>query len=239
MRIHLAKLLRNGRAFWLAADAGSRDVSQTFDLKTIEPKFLLDLALEGSYTGIVLNPGIAEKYHHTYFKDVSLIVALNQGEWHLASVERALKLGAHGVLYDFGMIPAQCQFLASVVEKAHDYGLPVIAKMQPSLSTDGMAKSARFALELGVDVVVLPHHYDSKGFEWVAKSAGVVKIVVEAQGAPRDLARAAHEAMAAGAAGIVVGKQAWQHEQPFVFSKALRRIVLERIDVDEALKGNI
>ena len=74
MTANVDKLLRMGKALWLAYDYGLEHGPMDFNLRNVNPEYPLNLALEGQYTGIILHAGIAEKYYHEAYKDVPLIL---------------------------------------------------------------------------------------------------------------------------------------------------------------------
>ena len=166
MRISVGKLMTSKRSLILTYDQGMEHGPSAFDLNTVDPNKILDIALDGNYNGIVLHHGIAEKYYGAYYTHVPLIVKLN-GKSSLArinpisrmvcSVEHAAKLGAAAVGYTiYDGSPAEPEMFSEfqrIVESAHDYGMPVIAWMYPrgpdvpdESKTDILAYSARLAL---------------------------------------------------------------------------------------------
>ena len=42
--------------------------------------------------------------------------------------------------------------------------------------------------------------------------------------------------MKAGASGLAVGRNVWQHEKPLEITKALKKIIFDKKSVNEALK---
>src|SRR3989338_4331209 len=142
MRINIGKLLRKDRSLLLAYDQGLEHGPRDLNDKSVDPKYIFDIALEGMYDGIIVQHGIAEKYYNKYFRDIPLIVKLNGKtaltniaplSKQLCSVDRAIKLGAVGVGYTiYTGSPNEPEMFAEfskVVETAHDYGMPVIAWM--------------------------------------------------------------------------------------------------------------
>ncbi len=242
------RILSNGKALMLAYDHGFEHGPKDFNVKTIDPSFVFDVALEAGFTGIVVHAGIAEKYYNTFYRDVPLIVKLN-GHTRLGvkplissqvcSVERAIKLGADAVGYT--IYPGSheehemLEEAASVVEKAHDYGLPVILWSYPrgngveELNTDVIAYAARLGLELGADFVKLKYNHDREGFKWVLKSAGRAKVLVAGgeRVVDEEFLSFVKEALSIGVSGFVVGRNIFQNPRPFTIGKLLRALVIE------------
>lgn len=257
MRIFINKLLRNDKSLMLAYDQGLEHGPRDLDQRTVDPKFIFDIALEGMYEAIIVQHGIAEKYYQKYFKEVPLVVKLNGKtsmtniapiSRQLCSVERAIKLGAVAVGYTvFTGSPNEPEIFAEfskVVETAHDYGMPVIGWMYPrgpgidEKNVDVLAYSARVGLELGADMLKIKYNDNPEGFKWVVKCAGKVRVMV-AGGDRIDeqhFLQKSEEIMKTGVAGMAVGRNVWQHQYPMAISKALRKIVHHGATSQEAEK---
>lgn len=256
MSIEIHKILRSNRALLLSLDQGLEHGPTTFNEHTIDPEHLLDLALETQYTGVVLTPGLAQKYYRGAYKDVPLVVKLNgkSSLGHLdpdsrqfCSVEHAVKLGADAVgytIYDGSAAEArQFQEFGAVVEQAHSYGIPVIAWMYPrgagvhEHDTDTIAYAARIGLELGTDFVKVKYNGDPAGFEWVCKSAGRAHVLAADADFPdtRAVLQYARDVTQAGAAGLALGRTVWEHPRPFSLARALNGILFHDKSVEEVL----
>ena len=63
MKIKLSKILRQGKAMYLAYDQGlEHGPEQDFNDKNVDPLYVLDIARRGGFTGVVFQKGIVEKY---------------------------------------------------------------------------------------------------------------------------------------------------------------------------------
>jgi len=258
MKINTGKILKNGRSLLLAYDQGLEHGPKDLDLTSVDPKYIFDIALEGMYDGVIVQAGIAEKYYHSYYKDVPLIVKLNGKTSYMdespisrqnCSVERAAKLGAAAVGYTiYTGSPHEPEMFAEfskIVEQAHDYGMPVIAWMYPrgpkisnELDTDTLAYAARIGLELGADFIKIKYNNNPEAFKWVVKCAGRSKILVAGGNKmeEHEFLRKTDEILKTGVAGIAVGRNIWQHERPYAMTKAIRKMIHQNMGVDDALK---
>lgn len=256
--IKLDSILNKGRSMILACDQGFEHGPIDFNEKNIDMEYVMDIALEGKYNAVALQAGMAEKYYGLYYKDVPLLVKLNakvnlptSDPWSRqhTSVNHAVKIGASAVGYTLyhGSKFENEQFveLGRIVEQAHDYGIPAVVWNYPrgslvkdELGTEEIAYGARLAQELGADMIKLKYNGDKEGFKWVLKCAGRSKVVISG-GKHTDnhtFLHKLHEAIDAGANGVAVGRNAWQHEKPFAITRAMRDIVFNGTSVDEALK---
>lgn len=130
--------------------------------------------------------------------------------------------------------------LAHVVTEAHDYGIPVlgitaVGKELEKRDTRFLALASRVAAEMGADIVKT---YYCEDFEQVTSKCPVP--IVIAGGPKFDTIREAlditYNAMNQGAAGVDMGRNIWQSEQPLAMMKAIHSIVHEGFSVNEAVE---
>jgi len=239
----------------LAYDQGFEHGPTDFDDDNVDPEAICKISREaGVFTGIVFQSGIAEKYYPSASSGQALpplVLKLNgktsfhKGEepvsLQLCSIDRAKELGAKAVGYTIYVgSEHEEQMMAEftkIVEEAHHKDLPVVAWMYPrgkhvegkETSKDVVAYAARLALELGADFAKLPYTGDVESFEWVVKSAGKMKVVVQG-GSKKDegvLLDQVWEFMKAGATGMAVGRNIWQSDDPVGISKKIAEIVFK------------
>jgi class I fructose-bisphosphate aldolase len=177
--------LRNGSAFFLPYDQGLEHGPRDFfaNPQASDPAYVIKLAVAGSFNGIAIQIGLAEKFYWDYAGEVPLILKLN-GKTDIpsdaealsplhASVEDAVRLGADAVGYTLYVgSPAQETDFAQyrqVRADAHRFGMPLIVWAYPrgaAIAAKGGNNSfyavdyaARVASELGADVVKVnfPH----------------------------------------------------------------------------------
>ena len=258
VKIKLDKLLHKGKAMILACDQGFEHGPKDFNATNIDPEYIMDMSLEGHYTGLAIQAGMAEKYYGLHYKDVPLVVKLNAkvslpdaDPWSRqhTSVAYAAKIGAAAVGYTLyhGSKKENEQFveLGRIVEEAHSLGLPVIVWNYPrgsliknEMGTEEIAYGARIAMELGADMIKLKYNGDKEGFKWVLKCAGRAKVIISGGKRVDDkkFLQQLHDAVDLGAAGVAVGRNAWQHDKPYSMARAMHDIIFDGASVDEAMK---
>lgn len=258
-KTRMYRILTGNRALFLACDQGLEHGPSDFNLDNINPDYILGIAEKGGYNGMILHHGIAEKYYENYKEKVRLIVKLN-GKTGIAdvapyagqvcSVSRAVKLGADAVGYTIYVGSSREAEMFSefgkIVEQAHDYGMPVIAWMYPrgqfvknDTETSILAHSARVGLELGADIVKMKYNNDKPGYKWIVKAAGRCKVVIaggQKETAEKIVAQA-KEIIECGAIGMAIGRNVWQSDRPLELTKALKRVIIENMKVEDALKA--
>ena len=177
--------VRNGTALFLPYDQGLEHGPRDFFANPAagDPKYVIRLALEGGFNGVVLQVGLAEKFYWDFAGELPLVLKLN-GKTDIppdgvalspvqASVADAVRLGADAVGYTLYVgTPAQEQDFAQyrqVRADAERLGMPLIVWAYPrgsAIEGKGGKNSfyavdyaARVAAELGADLVKVnfPH----------------------------------------------------------------------------------
>lgn len=214
--------------------------------------------IDGGATAVVLHKGIARTGLRKYPGDIGLILHLSAStkmgpdpneKVLVATVEEALQLGADCVsvhvnvgaetesemLKDLGFISASCR-------KWH---VPLLAMMYPRgpdvkdpYSVELVKHVARLGAELGADIIKTNYTGSMDTFKQVTMGCPVPVIVAGGPKADSDeeVLQMAHDAISAGAAGISIGRNIFQHHDIKGMTKAMARIVLEDADVKEACK---
>lgn len=145
----------------------------------------------------------------------------------VGTVQEALELGADGVSLHFNLgsrtEAQQLRDFGAVSTACNDLSVPLVAMVYPRGPTiddpfrpDLVAHAARLAAELGADAAKVPYTGSAETFEPVVEGAGIPVIVA---GGPRrpdfdgflaDL----RGAVEAGAAGVSIGRNVFQHPEP-------------------------
>jgi class I fructose-bisphosphate aldolase len=169
----------NGSALFLPYDQGLEHGPRDFfeNPASADPAYIIKLAVEGGFNGVVLQIGNARKFYGDYAGKVPLILKLN-GKTEIppddeplsplnASVQDAVALGADAVGYTL-YVGSPRQFddfeqFRLVREDAERYGMPLIVWSYPrgsAIRQKGGRDSfyaidyaARVAAELGADMV--------------------------------------------------------------------------------------
>jgi class I fructose-bisphosphate aldolase len=248
--MNLDKITTKGKAIYLAYDHGIEHGPVDLKGKSIDPNYILDIAVKGGYNAIVLQKGIAEKYYKPYQKKIPLIVKLN-GKTRLVggepissqvcSVKEALELRASAVGYTIylgsGHEATMFEEFGQIEEQAHENNLVVIGWIYPrgkavkdDDSPEITAYAARAGLELGADIVKIKYCGSKECFAKAVKSAGRTKVVLS--GGPKvsdeKFLEVVKNIIDAGAIGIAVGRNVWQRENPLEITKKLKEIIFKR-----------
>jgi len=222
---------------FLACDQGMEHGPEDFNETNIDPNYIYEIAIKAGLNAVIFGRGIAEKYHPDYASKIPLIVKLNghtrfnkpdsYGR-QLCSVEEALMFGAAAVGYTIhigaGHEALQMQEFAGIVSAAHAHGLPAIAWVYPrgeeihnEKTPELCAYAARIGLELGADIVKVYNAGNVGALRWTGLSAGRTKVIISGGDhvTPEEYAEQCKQIMQAGLAGVAVGRNVWQAEDPY------------------------
>lgn len=247
-KIKLSKILKKGKALFLAYDQGLEHGPIDFNDENVDPNFIIDIAKKGRFNAVIFQKGVAEKYSKEIKRSkVPLIIKLNgktslvKGEpvsLQLCGVMEAVKLGAIAVGYTI-YIGSEHESLMmkefeGIEREAHSLGMPVILWAYPrgrgvenKSERELMAYAARVGLELGADIIKIKYDGSEEDLKWAVKSAGRTKVVV-AGGIKQDekkLLKQAEEIMHSGCIGMAIGRNIWQNKNPVELTKKVKRII--------------
>jgi 2-amino-4,5-dihydroxy-6-oxo-7-(phosphooxy)heptanoate synthase len=200
--------------------------------------------------GVVLHKGAVRRIRPSRFRDLSLVVQLNastgmsadpDAKYPVATVEEALRLGAHAVSVHVNAASrteaAQIAHLAAVAEACERWSVPLLAMMyvrgpavRDGRAPELVAHAVAVAAEMGADLVKTALPDDPA--ETARIIAGAAVPVLAAGGVPTPgpeavLGRMA-AAMRAGAAGVAVGRLVFTADDPAAMVRRLAAVVHDR-----------
>ncbi len=211
----------------------------------------------GGANAVVLHKGIVRAGHRGYGKDIGLIIHLSgstslgpdpNSKVPVATVEEAISLGADAVSVHVNVgaanEPEQLQALGDTAEICAAWSMPLFAMMYPRgpkiknpHDPVMIAHAARVGAELGADIIKTSYTGDINTFRKVVRGCPVPVVIAGGPkiATPRDVLKMAGEAIKAGAIGISIGRNIFQHRNPTAMTRALARIVHGRVSVDKAM----
>jgi predicted phospho-2-dehydro-3-deoxyheptonate aldolase len=211
--------------------------------------------LKGNADAILVHKGIAKRIDTG---KAGLIVMLSgmsnlspnlNAKVQVCSVQEAIRIGADAVSVHVN-VGAQdedkmLQNLGKVSEECDLFGLPLLAMMYPrgpkiqnENSPEVVAHAARIGAELGADIIKTNYTGAIETFKTVVESCPVPIVIA---GGPkcksnREILQTTFDSLKAGAAGLSIGRNIFQCENPTQIVKALSTIVHENSSVEQALK---
>jgi DhnA family fructose-bisphosphate aldolase class Ia len=172
----------------------------------------------------------------------------------MAGVEELLRLGADGVkmLLIFGRESAAAhadniERVAAMARACESWGVPLMVepvlwgRMVPETERAHprrVQSVARIAVELGADLLKVPHPSDPDSFRTLVEASPVPVLILGGPRAEteRELLDGVAAALAAGAHGVAFGRNVFQHRDPAAAVRALRALIHDGADVEDALK---
>jgi putative autoinducer-2 (AI-2) aldolase len=159
------------------------------------------------------------------------------------SVEDAIRLNVSAValsIYVGGKYEHQTlKNLASLISECERYGIPVLAvtAVGKEMARDAkyLSLSCRIAAELGAHMVKT---YYCEDFQKVVKTCPVPIVIAGGKKIPeKEALELAYNAVRDGAAGVDMGRNIFQSQNPVGMIKAVRAIVHENMSVEKACKA--
>lgn len=242
----------SGRALIVALDHGLLD-GPCPGLEN--PAETLVKLVAGGADAVLTSYGIARRFARE-LASLGLILRVDGGATSLGPagsppsllyrVEDALRLGADAIaLNGFpGAVHEQASLenIARAVGLAHPWGLPVLAEMVPGgfdsppewRTLDSIALAVRVAAEMGADFVKTPY---VAGFERVVDTCYVPVVILGGakRGDERAMLSDIKAAVDAGAAGVAIGRNIFQADDPAAMTAAVAAILHQGATVDEAV----
>ena len=216
----------------------------------------VDMVAEGGANAVVGHLGLPLHGHRGTGKDIGLILHLSAStslgpdpnhKVLVNTVQWSLKVGADAVsvhinvgaedeakmLEDLGRVAVECM----------EWGMPLLAMMYPrgpkiedEADVSVIKHAARVGAELGADIIKCPYTGSVETFREVVEGCPApVVIAGGSKMSDEETLRMIEGAMKAGGAGLSMGRNAFQHENPVKFVKAACAMVHEGMSAEEAL----
>jgi class I fructose-bisphosphate aldolase len=216
----------------------------------------IEQVVRGGANAIVEHKGMVGAGHRRSGKDVGLIIHLSAStslspypntKTLVCTVEEALRLGADAVsihvnigdemerqmLSDFGMVSS----------RAREWGIPLLAMIYPrgdkianEYDPDVLKHAARLGAELGADIVKISYSGSVDSFREVIAGCRVPVVIAggEKMESDRQILEVVRGAIDAGGAGVSIGRNIFQHQDPTRMVGAISMIVHEEATVEQA-----
>ena len=210
----------------------------------------LKQAIAGGANVLMLGRGVAKAAAQHFARDTSLALMLTASASQrpsgavvtpIGSVEEALRAGADAVVVYVALAgenePEMIRYTSDVAEACEKFGMPLIAEaeypnayqslegMATTLGVDYLMRNARLCAELGADIVKVNWSGDAKSFGDIIRATN--RPVVLAGGSrisDDELLKRMELAHEVGAIGCSVGRNIFQHENPYAMTLAICRV---------------
>ncbi|NQU82692.1 MAG: class I fructose-bisphosphate aldolase family protein [Parcubacteria group bacterium] len=217
----------------------------------------VDLVAMGGANAVIGHIGLALHGHRGYGRDIGLILHLSastslgpdpNNKVLVNSVESAIKMGADGISIHVNVgaenEASMLTDLGNVAQQCIEWGMPLLAMMyarghdiEDEKDVEAIKIAARVGAELGADIIKTVYTGTPESFAQVVEGCPV-PVVIAGGSKLGDLEtlKMVQGAMEAGANGLSIGRNAFQHEHPDRLVKAACAIVHEGITAEEAMK---
>lgn len=249
--VRMNRILESGKAVIVPMDHG---VSEGPIQGLISMDRSISMVEKGGSSAVLLHKGLIKSIKRPLncgmimHMSAGTKYALDKNEKVLVTcVDHAVRLGADAVSIHVNIggsesEPDMIRDLGLISDECDCMGMPllVMAYSRGKNTTSSpieVAHAARVGGELGADIVKCPYTGDIRSMELVTESCPVPVVIA---GGPKcdsdaDVLKMVEDAMAAGAIGISLGRNIFQHPRPDLMTAAIRAIIVEGYTVDEAL----
>jgi class I fructose-bisphosphate aldolase len=255
-----SSLTRDGRTIVLAHDHGLEHGPEGFSEvpERLDPETIFDLATHDAVGCLAVQKGLAETYLPSY-PEVDVLLKCNgtsnlwSGEPYspqTCSVDYAADLGAAAIGYTVypgsNREPEMMEEFRDVQEAAREHDLPIAlwsyARGQPIKRTrtrETVAYAARIGLELGADFTKVKYPGSKENLAHAVDAAADANVLMSGGSKTDDVGflETVEGAIDAGVAGLAVGRNVWQREQPEGMLDALEQVVYEDASAEVAAES--
>lgn len=223
----------------------------------INVKETVSTIAESGANAILMHKGLVESGFRGTGKDVGLIVHLSAGtslspdplnKVIVTSVEEAVALGADAISIHINVGAVETSRMmveaGEVVRDCKKFGMPLLMMMYPrgekvknEKDVEAVKMAARIGAELGADIVKTNYTGSKESFKQVVEGCPVpVVIAGGCKGTDKEVLQMIKDAMDAGAAGVAMGRNAFQHKEPKKIIQAVSLILHNNYSVEQAMK---
>jgi predicted phospho-2-dehydro-3-deoxyheptonate aldolase len=256
-KIRLERIIdrNSGRTVIVPMDHGATmgPIEGLVDMRTT-----IDKIVEGGANAIIIHKGIVGAGHRGSGKDVGLIIHLSANtsmspdpntKVPVCTVEEAIKLGADAVSIHINLGAERdtqmIELFGNVSRSCAEWGIPLLAmmytrgkKIESEYDVKYVKHAARVGAELGADIVKCNYTGSVESFKDVVAGCPVPVVIAggEKMETEAQLLKVVEDALKAGAAGVSIGRNAFQHKRPEKIVEAIGRVVHQGESAKEAKK---
>jgi len=212
----------------------------------------------GGANAILMHKGIVRAGHRGAGRDVGLIIHLSasttlspdpNAKELVCTVEEALKLGADAVSVHINLgaetDKEMLRQLGDVSSRCLLWQMPLVAmmytrgpKIKNEFDVENVKHAARVGAELGADIVKVVYTGSIDSFREVVEGCPVPVVIAggEKMDSDLDIFKMVEGALKAGAAGVSIGRNAFQHKNPEKMVAALCKMVHNNAGIKDAIK---
>ena len=214
--------------------------------------------VDGGANAIILHKGIVRAGHRGTGADIGLIVHLSgstsmspdpNAKVPVCTVEEAIRLGADAVSIHVNLGAESdsdmLKHLGEVSRQCMEWCMPLVAmvytrgkKIKSEYDVKYVKHAARVGAELGADIVKVNYTGSAETFSEVVEGCPVLVVIAggEKSGTEEGFLSMVAGALEAGAAGVSIGRNAFQHHAPDVMVRAIAHMVHQGHAIEQSLE---
>jgi fructose-bisphosphate aldolase, class I len=246
------------RSVIFAMDHGVERGPSVFPSAALNPKDIIRKVVDAGVDAAMVSKGTARASYEIWKNKIGLVMKLsgkselrpteNQAlQSPLGTVEDAVTLGADAVAmtvyWGSKFEDVMMERLLSTTGNCEKFGMPLLQLAYPRVEgktnneVDIVSYAARLAFETGADAIKTYYTGDTESFSKVVASAGGVPVLLsggKASEEPLKFLNDVASVMAAGAKGVVVGRNVFQSKDPVAMARAVIKIVHDEWSPEKA-----
>ncbi|NLR57690.1 deoxyribose-phosphate aldolase [Chitinophaga polysaccharea] len=211
--------------------------------------------IDGGADAIVLHKGILahvldepELVRGTYLLHLSASTCLGSSQSYkvmVGSVEEGLRMGASGISIHVNLgtaeEPEMLKEFGRIATDCYHWGMPLLAMMYVDNckhDTRKIAHAARLAQEIGADIVKIDYPGSGEKLHEVIQGVQIPVLIAggSKSDSPADILMMVHHAMLAGASGVSIGRNIFQHNNPRVMTQMVGNLVHHGWQIEECIE---
>ena len=167
----------------------------------------------------------------------------------VCTVEEAIKLGADAVSIHINLGAAtdseMLRHLGEVSRQCDEWSMPLVAmiytrgkKIESEYDVKYVKHAARVGAELGADIVKVNYTGSPETFSEVVEGCPVLVVIAggEKSDTEEGFLSMVAGALEAGAAGVSIGRNAFQHHAPDLMIRAIANMVHQKHTIEQSLE---
>ncbi|HDS46020.1 MAG TPA: fructose-bisphosphate aldolase [Methanomicrobia archaeon] len=222
----------------------------------IDLRATVDRVAEGGANAVLGHMGLPLHGHRGYGKDIGLIIHLSASTRlgpdpnHKVLVTRvtdAIRIGADAVSVHINVgADDEAEMLTDlgrVARTCDQWGMPLLAMMYPrgpkvqsEHEVEYVKHAARVGAELGVDMIKTNYTGSPETFKEVVQGCQIPVVIAGGpkMGTEHELFEMIYDAIQVGAAGVSIGRNVFQAENPILLVRKISKLVHAGYTVDAA-----
>lgn len=259
-RLRLSRILKDEKTVIFAFDHGFEHWPADFPVDRVNPRSIVQLAVEARFDAIMTTKGVAEATSDIWAGKIPLILKLTGKtslkpadmqflQYSIGTAKDAIALGADAVAgtvyWGAPKEEVMAENFARLVSSCEMYGMPIMILAYPRgpaiknrQDTQIVTYATRASAEIGADLIKTHYTGSTESFKQVVSISPVPVLMSGGEKTEKiiEFLGIVKSVMDAGAAGVVVGRNVFQSQNFIGVAKAILSIVHDNMAPEDAVK---